>query len=67
MTKLEDKVSAQRQIKDMEKRRNELRQNLFQRQDEVDRKKELIIEETERKMKQKISRETLFTVRWKLI
>jgi len=67
MTKLEDKVSAQRQIKEMEKRRNELRQNLFQRQDEVDRKKELIIEETERKMKQKITRETLFTVHWKVI
>jgi ATP-dependent DNA helicase RecG len=42
---LEEKVKAQRQIKEMEKKRNELRQNLYQAQDEVDVRKENLINE----------------------
>ena len=64
--KLEEKVKAQRQIKEMEKRRNELRQNLYQAQDEVDSRKEKLIEEIEARMKQKIETNQLFLVKWKL-
>lgn len=61
---LEEKVKAQRQIKEMEKRRNELRQNLYQAQDEVDGRKESLINEIEARLKQKIEESELFTVRW---
>ncbi|OGP63802.1 MAG: hypothetical protein A2V65_03405 [Deltaproteobacteria bacterium RBG_13_49_15] len=64
---LEDKVKAQRHIKDMEKKRNSLRMNLFQSQDEVDVRKEKLIEEIEARLKQKIDKKELFVVRWKLI
>ena len=64
--KLEEKVKAQRQIKEMEKRRNELRQNLYQAQDEIDMKKENLINEIESRMKQKIETNQLFLVKWKL-
>lgn len=37
--KLEEKIAAQREIKEMEKKRNTLRQNLYQAQDDVDGKK----------------------------
>ena len=64
--KLEEKVKAQRQIKEMEKRRNELRQNLYQAQDEIDMKKENLINEIESRMKQKIETNQLSLVKWKL-
>ena len=65
--KLEEKVAAQREIKEMEKKRNALRQNLYQGQDEVDGRKEKLINEIEERIKQRISREALFIIRWKLL
>ncbi|KAF0153575.1 MAG: hypothetical protein FD143_107 [Ignavibacteria bacterium] len=64
---LEEKVSAQREIKDMEKKRSELRRNLFLAQDEVDKRKEKIIEDIEARLQQKIETKELFTIRWTLI
>jgi len=64
---LEEKVKAQRQIKEMEKKRNELRQNLYQAQDEVDVRKENLINEIESRMKQKTETNELFTIKWKVV
>ena len=64
---LEDKVKAQRHIKDMEKKRNALRMNLFQSQDEVDVRKDKLIEDIEARLKQKLERRELFFIRWKII
>ena len=64
---LEDKVKAQRHIKDMEKKRNALRMNLFQSQDEVDVRKEKLIEEIEARLKQRIEKNELFLIRWQLV
>ncbi len=63
---LEEKVRAQREIKEMEKARNALRQNLFQSQDEVDARKERLIDEIEARLKQKVTKGRLFLVRWRL-
>src|SRR4030067_3398540 len=52
--KLEEKVAAQREIKEMEKKRNALRQNLYQAQDEVDNKKDNLISEIEARLKKNI-------------
>ena len=57
---LEEKVRAQREIKEMEKTRNTLRQNLFQAQDEVDAKKEKLIDEIEARLKQKVRKTGFF-------
>ncbi|HDO25413.1 MAG TPA: DEAD/DEAH box helicase [Nitrospirae bacterium] len=65
--KLDEKVKAQKEIKDMEKKRNTLRQNLYQAQDEVDDKKERLIEEIESRLKQKIEKAELFTIIWSVI
>ena len=64
---LEEKVKAQRLIKEMEKRRNALRMNLFQAQDEIDVKKEKLIEEIEARLQQQLDRNELFLIRWKVI
>ena len=64
---LEDKVKAQRHIKDMEKKRNSLRMNLFQAQDEVDVQKDKLIEEIEARLSQRIEKTKLFLIRWQLV
>lgn len=64
---LEEKVSAQREIKEMEKKRSELRRNFFFAQDEVDIRKEKIIDDIEARLQQKIETKESFTIRWQLI
>ncbi|MBI4650454.1 hypothetical protein HY745_04040 [Candidatus Desantisbacteria bacterium] len=64
---LEDKLKAQRSIKDSEKKRNEMRLNLYKTQDEVDNKKETLINDIEVCLKQKISKQELFWIKWKII
>ena len=65
--KLEDKLNAQKTIKEMEAKRNKMRRDLFDSQDLVDKQKEDLIEKIEAKLNQKISEEELFTIRWRLI
>jgi len=67
LSRLEEKVKAQRHIKEMEKHRNEMRKNLFQHQDEVDQRKENLIAGIEARLKQLISINELFTIRWTII
>ena len=64
---MEEKIKVQRNIKDLEKKRNEMRQKLYQSQDEVDVKKEGLLDRIESQLDQKISLKTLFTIRFKII
>lgn len=64
---LKDKVAEQRKIKDAEKRRNELRRNLYQAQDDVDGRKEKLIDDVEKRMEQQLTLTELFTIRWSLV
>ena len=64
LPRLVEKVKAQRHIKEMEKRRNEMRMNLYQHQDEVDQRKENLISDIEARLKQMTSINELFTIRW---
>ena len=65
--KLEEKVAAQREIKSMENKRNTLRQNLYQAQDEVDKRKDNLIVEIEARLRQKMEKNEIFTIRWSII
>jgi len=64
---LDEKVQVQREIKEMEKKRNTLRQTLFVSQDDVDKRKESIIESIESRLKQNISNNLIFSIRWRII
>lgn len=64
---LDEKLEAQREIKDSEKKRNEMRRKLYEAQDEVEVKKEKLLEGIEAQLKQKSKIETLFTISWKII
>ena len=67
MARLNEKVVAQRVIKDLEKKRAEKRQNLYEAQDDVDAKKENLLSSVEKMLEQKIEQEELFTIRWRVI
>jgi CheY-specific phosphatase CheX len=64
---LEEKLKAQREIKDSEKKRNEMRRKLYESQDEVEIQKERLLETVEAQLKQKSKIETLFTIGWKIV
>jgi len=64
---LEEKIKAQREIKKLERRRNEMRMNLYKSQDEVDERKEALLEDIEARLQQRIRRERLFSIQWKVI
>ena len=67
IVRLDEKVKAQRQIKDMEKKRNGMRLNLFKLQDEADDRKEKLIEEIEGRLRQRIKCDEVFAIKWSLV
>jgi len=58
---------AQKEIKDLEKVRSEKRQLLFKSQDEIDQQMDNLLARTESRMRQRITDEELFTIKWVLI
>lgn len=67
MLQLKDKVAAQRNIKELEKKRADKRQNLYEAQDEVDARKEELLTKVEKMLEQKVEEKELFTLRWRLV
>ncbi|MFC1492884.1 SNF2-related protein [candidate division KSB1 bacterium] len=64
---LNDKLSAQKVIKNLEKKRNTKRRELFDAQDAIDNHREQLIKNIEKQLKQNQSIQELFTIRWTLI
>jgi hypothetical protein len=64
---LEEKVQLQRQIKELEKKRAQKRQTLFSAQDEVDKRKEQLLSDIEKRLKQSMEKEDLFIIKWKIV
>ncbi len=67
LTQLEEKVAFQRITADLEKKRNRLRRKLYDEQDAIEEKKELLIDKVVQKLKQETTIEKLFTIQWKII
>lgn len=65
--KLEDKVQAYRHIKDLEKKRKTMRQQLFDEQDRAEERKDKLLSELEGKIKQSTRTDKIFAVRWTII
>lgn len=66
ISKLEEKVNVQREIKDMEAKRNKMRRELFESQDIVDKQKEELINQIEAKLNQTVTENEIFTIKWRL-
>ncbi len=61
---LEDKVKAQRHVKSLEAQRTEKRRTLFDAQDDIDRRREALLDDVSAKLTQKSDVRTLFTIQW---
>ena len=66
LSQLAEKVAEHRIIKDLENKRAEKRQNLYEAQDEVDARKDSLLTKVERMLEQKIEQTELFTIKWRV-
>jgi hypothetical protein len=64
---LNEKLHWQKRQKELEKLRNKKRRELFDKQDEVDDRREELISLLEEKMNQKIEEQHLFTITWEIV
>jgi adenine-specific DNA-methyltransferase len=63
---LEEKLKRQKEIKNLESARNTKRKSLFEAQDDIDRRRDELIERIEQKLKIGYAREVLFEVEWRV-
>jgi len=64
---LEQKVKEQRIIKDLEKKLADKRYNQYQNEDDIEKRKDNLLDEIEQRLKQNTTENELFTIRWKVI
>lgn len=62
-----EKLEINKTIREHERQRSELRRNLFDAQDEIDRQKEILFLDVEKKLEQKVSKKHLFLIKWQLV
>jgi hypothetical protein len=61
---LQAKIELRRQASDLERARNRKRRELFDEQDKIENSKDEIITRVEARLKQTVTSEALFTIRW---
>ena len=61
-----DKLQAQKEQRDLEVQRDKKRRELFNRQDEIQTKRDQLIEELESQLAQNISQRTLCICEWEV-
>ncbi|HMP06437.1 MAG TPA: helicase-related protein [Lacipirellulaceae bacterium] len=64
---LQDKLTHQKQLGELERRRNAKRRELFDAQDAIDQQREELIGKIEKQLKHTTTIQTLFTIRWKVL
>jgi adenine-specific DNA-methyltransferase len=62
--KLEDKLSALKEVKALEQLRTSKRRTLFEAQDQIDHQRNELISQIEAKLEQKVVSKPLFQIRW---
>jgi adenine-specific DNA-methyltransferase len=63
---LDAKIAAQRLIKELESRRNAKRKALFAAQDEIEQRRDRLIETVQAKLEQKVTLTTVMCVKWRM-
>ena len=66
MSTIDEQKAKQQEIKTAEREQRKLRQNIFDVTDEIEEKRDALIENLERMMLKTSSFETLFQIRWEL-
>ena len=63
---LEEKLALQKRQRELEGKRNKLRRELFDRQDQVEAQRNDLITQLEIQLQQKVEETTLYTIEWEL-
>lgn len=66
-TTTEEQHAVQMRIRDLEKRQRRQRQKIFDVEDEINAKRDELIDQLEKRMAQRTTTETLFTIRWSVV
>lgn len=64
---LEEKVAIQRRIKNLEQKESKIRREINDLEDQIDEKKELLIDEIEKRLNAQFQVKELFTIKWKIV
>jgi len=64
---LNKKIELHKQAKALERKRNDKRRSLFEAQDEIDQRKDELIDKTEARLQQHLELVEVFTIRWRVI
>ncbi|HNA34450.1 MAG TPA: hypothetical protein PL106_15080, partial [Flavobacteriales bacterium] len=64
---MDEQRAAEQEIAQWEKRKRDLRQRIFQVEDEIAQKRDRLIQALVQKMQQSSQTETLFTIRWRVV
>jgi superfamily II DNA or RNA helicase len=63
---LDEKVDLHKKAKELERKRTDRRKSLFEAQDEIDRKKDDLIRDIERRLHQTTRVDEVFTIKWRV-
>ena len=63
---LAEKLDAQKEQRDLEAQRDRKRRELFQRKDEIQGKRDSLIDELEKQLQQQVNTWILFSCEWEL-
>lgn len=63
---LEEKLTHQKQQRELESKRTKLRRELFARQDDIEMERNVLIEQLEVQLQQQVKESVIFTVEWTL-
>ena len=64
---MEEQKLAQEKIAELQKKKRAARNNIFKTEDDIEVKREQLIQALERRMVQDVKTETLFILRWKIV
>jgi hypothetical protein len=64
---LQAKLAGQKRVRELERQRTQKRRSLFEAQDDVDARRDNIIDDMEQQLEQKSELAQLFTIRWRLV
>lgn len=67
ISRLNEKLDLQKQIKDLEVKRNKLRLNLYEEQDKIDKEKDVLIDNVAEKLKSNQKYDKLFSIKWEIV
>lgn len=67
LIQLEEKVAAKRTLNELEKKRTEMRRNLYEMQDDIDKKQEALLSAVEAKLHRQIEKREILKVRFTII